>query len=110
MQNNNVYAQPLKTESDRLLVQAFTKITDPADQRIQFVNNLFFQSGVQDDDINPNSHVVMHDKDLDGMVSWFLEQSKIENVEGDYFVSVIIGCTENEESLCANLNISRERG
>ena len=55
MQNNNVYAQPLKTESDRLLVQAFTKITDPADQRIQFVNNLFFQSGVQDDDINPNS-------------------------------------------------------
>ena len=52
----------------------------------------------------------MHDKDLDGMVSWFLEQSKIENVERDYFVSVIIGCTENEESLCANLNISRERG
>ena len=77
---------------------------------MEWTNNVLFGRD-QDASIDAYSNccIIMHNRDLKPMTHWFLQEAAVEILK-KFFVSVVLGCTQQSEPAMSNLLIGRERG
>ena len=98
----------MKNAPDKLVIQAMSLITEPAEKIISWNSRLHLDFENQTD-VNPVNYIVFSYAEITGLTTWFQSLADLEYRLRRYTLSLVIGCHVDGEAMVSFLYMTFER-